>query len=98
MPLPFDFPPLIWPVLAAVAAIALACHYILYRRSGTGFFFYALAGNAALAMTVLATAFPGEAVAAAVADFGLLAAGIAGYAASRWLDGAFSMAGDRDER
>jgi hypothetical protein len=98
MPLPFDCPPLIWPVLAAFAAIALACHYIVYRRSRTGFFFCLLAGNAALAISVLAFAFPGEAVAAAASDCGLLAAGIAGYAASRRLEEAFSLAGDRDGR
>lgn len=97
-----DLSVLIGLAAPASGSIAAFIYYLVYRQSPTGLFFCLLAVSVAIAFYAAITAIPAGynsilPVASALSDFLLMGAGIACYAASRWVYGAFTLAGDQDE-
>lgn len=77
------------------AAVSLVVHWRLASQSGSGLFAYGLLITAAIAAGATAVALaPACPIAQAVADAGVMLAGVLAFAASGWLLFAFGMAGD----
>lgn len=80
---------------AVVAVISLLTHYRLARLSDAGLFAYGLLIAASIAIAALVSSLaPVDQTAQAVADTGILTAGVLAFAASGWLLFAFGQAGD----